>query len=362
MRTGIKTKKPAYEQLARELREGVANGTMGADGFVASEHELGHRYGLARATVRRATDILIAEGLIERCVGKGLFVRRRKGKAQKQIWVHVDNLARESAVRYLRRIQDWAQGYNLSVRVEDGHGDEKRNLALLRELAKRRDIDGALIMAWHTPDCLEALHAVKASGLPFVVVDHHNDYAAFPNVASDNYHGGHLVAEHLYGLGHRAFAFIGDTNTLTVRHRLDGFRDYLAEQGLALPHALEGNVRPRDRFADWGGLVEAQMRRIFESNHPTALFISCDNLARAVYRYCNEQGIRIPHDLSVVGFDNDPVAQWLVPELTTVEQPFPEIGDKAVELLDRQINGTPWDGAETILPVRLIVRNSTRAL
>jgi len=365
MNTGIHQSCTAYERLANEVRDLIAKGEVRADGFIASEYDLARRFDMSRMTVRKGSELLIAEGIVQRLPGRGLFLAQDTAPKRKTIWVLVDNLAREPSVRLSRRIQKWAAEYSCDIQLMDGHGDVERNLVLLNELTARDDVSGAIITAWHTSECIEALCRLKDTGLPFVVLDHHNTYFSVPNVVADNYHGGRMAAEHFLENGHRNFAFIGDCKTITVRYRLDGFRDYLSEQGVLLSHPNIGNLHPDDRFSDWAEWVEQKMEKIFgggRTNRPTALFVSCDNLARGVYRWCARNGVRIPEDLSVIGFDDDPVVQWLNPELTTIAQPFSEMGDKAIELLDSQIKGKPWDGKECILPVELIVRGSVRKI
>ena len=349
--------------MADEIERIIAAGELGDDGFIDTENGLTRRFKLSRVTVRKASEVLIAKGIIQRRPGKGLFVAQAKEHGRKKVWVLVDNLAWEPCVRLARGVKSWAKQYDFDIELQDGHAQAEQNLVLLNEMVDRDDIDGALIMAWHTPECFEALCRIKDRGLPFVVIDYHNTQLSFPNVVADNYHGGWLIGEHLYELGHRNFAFLGDCQAITVQRRLDGYRDYLAEKGIAMAHSHVGNIKPPDRFIDWSEWIDSCLEKIFDCGaKPTALFCSCDNVARAVYHWCAKKGVRIPDDLSVAGFDNDPASQWLIPELTTVSQPFSDMGDTAMALLRDLLSGKPWDGKDRILPVQFIPRKSTQSV
>ncbi|MEI6647954.1 MAG: GntR family transcriptional regulator [bacterium] len=374
----------AYEKLAATLRKQVKAGQVGEDGFVASEVDLTRQHGISRVTVRRAVDDLVEERLVQRRPGKGLYVRKDDPDKVKKVWLILDNIGRESFAQFFRAAQRMAKEFNFDVQLKDGLSETGENLRLLAELAGRDDVDGALIIAWHKPEFFEAIFAIKKHGIPFVLLDHHNAQMSFPSVVADNYRGGWLVAEHLYALGHRQFAFMGAHSAVTIQKRLAGFRDYLAERGVALPASQILEVSPDDYFHGWERVVDRKLSLLFEGRAvgaqlkskgrsvarapskalslkpqtPTALFASCDRTAQEVFRWCSDQNISIPGDLSVVGFDNEPVSKAL--KLTTVSQPFAEMGTKAMILLNAQIEGKPWNGRELTLPVELVIRRSTQ--
>jgi GntR family transcriptional regulator of arabinose operon len=366
----VSPSKKAYEQVADAIRKMIVSGKVGADGLVGSEISLAQENGVSRVTVRRAVDDLIAERLLQRRPGKGLYVRKNEADRIKNIWFVIDNIGRESFVQFFRAAQKTARDFNLEIHLKDGMSDTRENLRLLAELARRKDVDGAIIVEWHKPEFYDAVQDIKKRGIPFVVLDHYNDQTSFPCVVADNYRGGWLAAEHLHKLGHRQFAFIGNTRAMTVQKRIAGFRDFLAEKGIALPASQIMNIDPTDYFHEWEKMVDEALAAHFLTSggkpkprgkssgvFPTALFASSDRTAQEVYQWCLKHGISIPNDLSVVGFDNEPLSRIL--NLTTVAQPFSEMGAKAMCLLNEQFEGAGWNGKDAVLPVSLVVRGST---
>jgi DNA-binding LacI/PurR family transcriptional regulator len=347
--------------LAQKLRQAVEKGEVAPGARVASEHELARNHKLSRVTVRRATDLLIEEGLLERRPGKGLYVRELEPEVTKVVKIIVGNLAWEPSVRIARGAQQVARKQGIEIQVCDAHGSQREDLEALLHLPKN-GASGAILMALHTPAFNEAMVRVKAEGFPLVVTDFHPGEITVPSVVADNYQGGTLVGEHLLKLGHKNMAFVGDCAASTVRVRLDGFRDALAEAGVTLPRDRVVDITPDDPLANWDERVQKMVSKLLKaSSRPTAIFCSCDAVARACYRVCAAQGLQIPRDLSLVGFDDDPLAEWLTPPLTTVRQPFTEMGEAAMILLCKQLAGRPVGAQPKPLPVTWVERGSTAA-
>jgi DNA-binding LacI/PurR family transcriptional regulator len=359
LNTSTHTSIPAYVRLAEELREAVKKGEYAPGVHVASEHDLARSHALSRVTVRRATELLVAEGLLERRAGKGLYVCEAMPEVTQTVKVIVGNLAWEPSVRVARGVQQVARKYGIEIQVYDAHGSSSENLAALLSLPKNGAC-GAIVMALHTTVFTEAVQRVKSLGFPLVVVDYQPHEIVVPAVVADNYQGGVLAGRHLAELGHTRVAFVGDCIASTVRARLDGFRDALAEAGVVLPRGRVADITPDDPLADWGENVRQAVELLLRAEaRPTAVFCSCDAVARACYRVCAALALRIPQDVSLVGFDDDPLAEWLSPPLTTVRQPFAELGKAAMTLLHMQLAGR-LEKAETVtLPVEWVERGST---
>jgi LacI family transcriptional regulator len=230
---------------------------------------------------------------------------------------------------------------------------EERHLALLEELSPR-----GLIVAPVSPR-LQAYRRLVARGTPLVLVDHPRDTEDLCAVTTDHGTGGRLLADHLVGLGHRRFAYLG--SGAAVRSLIDrraGFDAGLRSAGLdpeaamvdvpvGPPRLLEAATDAADRFA-----------RL--PDRPGAVVCFNDTVALGFMRGLNRNGIQIPDDVSVVGYDDVAFAGGLAPELTTVRQPSYQLGRMAAELLlDSGRSG--HEHIETVFKPTLIVRDSTAA-
>ena len=190
--------------------------------------------------------------------------------------------------------------------------------------------------------------AARDRGLPLVVVDEpHLDGHAFVGV--EDRHGARMAVEHLVELGHRRFALLTERPAQHLE-RLAGYRGAIEAAGIAwagVPRfELLANA-PEDGLAGAREALAADPR-------PTALIATTDQLALGALEAAREAGLRVPEELSIVGFDDIPAAAWTQPGLTTVRQPLREKGEIAGRMLAGGANGR-----EVILPVELVLRGST---
>jgi LacI family transcriptional regulator len=161
-------------------------------------------------------------------------------------------------------------------------------------------------------------------------------------------------------MGHKRIAFIGDLIAASVQARLAGLRDAIGDAGIAFRRSMVVDlVAGADRFGDWTECVTAGVKRlVHHDDRPTAIFCSCDGVARLVYRALAAMGMKVPTEISVIGYDDDPLAEWLSPTLTTIRQPFHQMGEAAMRMLEKRI-ADPVCPAEFLrLPVELVKRES----
>ncbi|GAB2587024.1 transcriptional regulator [Paractinoplanes abujensis] len=178
-----------------------------------------------------------------------------------------------------------------------------------------------------------------------------------PSVGATNFNGGMAATEHLLDLGHRRIGFIeGPAGAMVAIARLHGYHAALAQRGLTSDPALmaEGPFTFEAGFA-------AALELLGRTPRPTALFASNDGQALGAIEAARTLGLRVPEDVSVVGFDDITAAQWSAPPLTTVRQPFAEMGRVALRRLLRLVAGEELASPRVELATQLIVRKSTAA-
>jgi len=210
-------------------------------------------------------------------------------------------------------------------------------------------IDGAIIV---TPTVVDA-----QSVIPVVAIDPHTGPSGLPTVDADNFAGGVMATEHLLSLGHRRIGLMGGRPDLeSARLREAGFRAAMQAAGAAVDETLvvNGGYRPETATQPARDLLDRPDR-------PTAVFAANDLSAIRTIEIAGELGLRVPDDLSVIGFDNVPESALCEPPLTTIHQPLRDIGARALHLLVDLLDGK--DGATHLrLPTRIVERASCRPL
>jgi LacI family transcriptional regulator len=278
----------------------------------------------------------------------------------RRVQVVTGNLNWEPSVQMSRGAQAVAKQQGVQAQLYDAHGDLEHDLAMLRQLPDN-ETDGAIILSLHGPEFNEALLHLYSRNFPFVLVDQHTEAMGVPTVTADNHAGGYLAGQALVRQGHRRIGFVGDLIASTVRDRLAGLRDAIADAGLPFDRSqvVDLTQTAMNRLGDWSVMIDQETQRLLERpDRPTAIFFSCDAVARPAYRTVARLGLRIPQDVSVVGFDDDPLAEWLAPPLTTVAQPFFEMGRAAMELLCARMADPRATLEHRRLPVMLRERES----
>jgi LacI family transcriptional regulator len=190
-----------------------------------------------------------------------------------------------------------------------------------------------------------------------VVLSNARSASGLPCVLPDEFRAGFDAAHYLLDRGHRRIAFIGRSEALldpvlsvTIGARYAGLDAALAESGIEFVHQVDGRFWEPD-------LGYAGAQEVFQRTEVTAIIAANDRVAFGVYQAAQERGLRIPDDLSVVSFDDEYLASYLRPQLTTMRIPYLDMGRVAMELV---LDGDP--PAETLVPMPLQERGSVRAL
>jgi LacI family transcriptional regulator len=229
----------------------------------------------------------------------------------------------------------------------------EREVSLLERL-RGGTVDGAIIMLPSEPSSQLAQLAKK--GYPFVVVDDREPLdPSIPSVSAAHTSGARDATQHLLKLGHRRIAAItGPRSWVADEERLNGYHAALVSAGVA----PDARIEIESDFLREGG-YESALELLAMPDPPTAIFAFNDNLAIGVMQAARQKGLRIPDDLSVVGFDDSEQAAVVTPALTTVRQPLAEMGRMAVSLLTRQLDQQRLEALRVELATKLVVRAST---
>lgn len=254
----------------------------------------------------------------------------------------------------IRGLDEAAQRSEYHLLISSSHHRLEDTEAALRVLRGR--VDGLVIMSPHIEAGL-LMERIRAP-YPVVFISSEVQAAVCDAFVVQNYEGGRAVTRHLVEEGHRRIAVIkGPDNNLEVRERLRGYHDALAEAGLEPDAALEFEAA----FTQESGYVAA--RQIIQlDERPTAVFAFNDYMAIGALRAFHEEGLAVPQDVALAGFDGIPSSLFTCPPLTTVNVPAYDLGRRVMQRLIAQVDADEPAPAEAIsLPTALEVRASTRS-
>ncbi|MBI1936543.1 MAG: LacI family DNA-binding transcriptional regulator [Ignavibacteriales bacterium] len=221
-----------------------------------------------------------------------------------------------------------------------------------------RSVDG-VIVAGKVPDAF--IQKLSKFDMPLVFVDYFPPVDDHCVVMVDNTRGGYQAAKHLVDLGHKEIAFIGaDITHPSISDRLTGYKQALETSGIEIKQS--NIIIDEDYPARQNGYNAA--KRLFEKNkNVTAVFACNDAMAIGAMQYCADNGIKIPGDVSLIGFDDVEADLLLNPPLTTVRVPKVELGTEAMNVMVNLLSSKSANCAKKIVvPVELIVRGSTRKI
>ncbi|UJP09995.1 LacI family transcriptional regulator [Microbacterium sp. KUDC0406] len=303
---------------------------------------INRRDGVSRATLARVMQVVDDLGYESSLVATSM--RRSRSNVIGVLVAEFEPFA----LQLLRGVSSELQGtrfdvlaYAGSVSAGEHRGWERRSLSRLGGTL----IDGAIIV---TPTSTPT-----DSPVPIVAIDPHADADGPATVSVINVDGARAATEHLISLGHRRIGHLrGRTDLVSAQQREQGYREALEAAGIRFDPTLvaDGGYRAADS-------TDGAHELLAREDRPTAVFAANDLSAIELIRVAHECGLRVPEDLSVIGFDDVPEASAHVPQLTTVRQPLTEMGAAAVQLLLRMLDGGEREHVR--MPAVLIPREST---
>ncbi|MCE4055653.1 LacI family DNA-binding transcriptional regulator [Pseudomonas sp. Au-Pse12] len=281
--------------------------------------------------------------------------RSLKAKTTATIGLLVPNSLNPYFAELARGIEDYCErnGYCVILCNSDDNPEKQRNY--LRVLLEKR-IDGLIVTsAGGDSGLAQGLAGVRT---PMVIVDRGLEGVDADLVRIDHQYGAYLATRHLLQLGHRDIACIGGPgNTSVAQLRLAGFQQALGEAGVEVPaeRILESD------FSSTGG-YRAAAQLLDGGRAPSAIFAGNDMMGIGVLRAAAERNIRVPGELSVIGFDDILMSRYVYPALTTVGQSILQLGETAAELLLRRIATPELPVDQRIVTPNIVLRESTAPL
>jgi GntR family transcriptional regulator, arabinose operon transcriptional repressor len=360
----------AHRRISDEIAARIESGQYQTGARLPSEPRLATEFGVSRGTLRQALASLRQGGYLDSIAGRGTFVRGPRPRVpesrRRVVGLIVPSVTRPALPEVLMAIEDELHGRGYSLLVgTSGNTLEQEKGRVHRILGE--GVSGLIVLPIDGRPDPVLYRQLLDEGFPVVLIDRHIVGLSIDAVLPDNVGGAFVAVSHLIELGHRRIAFISSDNltTTSVLERLQGYQQALRASDIPVePELIFARLPaiPPDG-TDEDRVIQSNARRIarFLSSRPlpTAVFALHDRIAISVIEASAELGLRVPDDLAIVGFDDDPLAQKLRVPLTTIAQPRDQIGRTAARMIADRIEGRRIETARIVLPTQLVIRRSS---
>jgi len=350
---------PKYQQLKGILEEQLNKRELKPGDKIAAEEKIAEKYGVSLGTVRQATAELVNEGLIYKEQGRGTFVAEKKKEKTFTIGLLLTDVGNPFFSELVRSIQEKAHLLKYSViyyNTNDQLSREAESIDMLIE----RGVDGVILVPVLKDGEEKLLRKLKKNDIPFVYLDRYLNQPASDYIIVDNHSGVRQGIEYLISLGHERIGCISvQPYTWISKQRVGPYENILRKNNLTGDDSL---VQISDLLADKGG-YDAANKLLSMKNRPTAIFATSDMLAIGAYKAAKDKGIRIPEDLSLIGFDDIEASSHLEIPLTTVSQPIDKMGQMAVNVLvEKSEKKDSGKLQKIVLEPKLVIRESCKKI
>ncbi|PRX42722.1 LacI family transcriptional regulator [Planifilum fimeticola] len=301
------------------------------------------------ATRKKVLEAIRRLGYRPNAVARGLASKRTT-----TVGVVIPDISSAFFAELTRGIEDIANMYHYNIILCNSDQQKQKELQLSETLLEKQ-VDGLLFLGGEVTD--EHREIFDGAFVPVVLAATVDRKGKYPWVSIDQKQAAFDATDALIREGHREIALIGGplTDAINGYPRYEGYREALEKHGLPFREDLVriGDYRYRSGISAMESLLASQ-------SPPTAVFVAGDEMAVAAIHAVQDAGKSVPEDVSIIGFDNIPLASQVRPQLSTVSVPMYDIGAVAMRLLTKYMNDEPVEDHEVVLPHRLEFRESTR--
>ena len=317
---------PMYKQIRRDIEDQILSGKIRIGDRLMSENEMLQHYGVARMTVRAALTELVSSGCVAKERGRGTFCVALPRKEEKQ---KIDVLLDAEDVYFMpyfvNGIGSVLQKNGCHLMLHDTGGEQEQMERIFRELLEE-GTQGVLVQPYTGNQTLssgltEQLQLCMDSGIPLVTLDGKFPGFDFAGFMTDDVAGGALATRHLISMGHERIFGVFRNSRRDSTFRCAGYRQAMEQAGLS-PMVLDAD-----------GAYAASLLQAIRNGDCTAIVCYNDYLAVECYHLFSRNGIRIPEDVSVVGYDDTELSVTAIPRITSVTHPKNRMGEEAAACL-----------------------------
>lgn len=349
---------PQYFQFQTWLVDQIEQGIYKPNDKIPTEDEFIQMTGLGRSTIRQAIQNLVVQEYLSRKRRLGTFVVVPQSVSGRLniIGILVHDIRSGYAPEFLRGVGDEATKNNFSIilcNTDDLYARAEFHANQLID----HGVKGVIFMPTVTSDeknC-QLLEKFKRRSIPVVTVDRKIPNVEVDSVTTDNYRGAYELTKLLILQGHTRIAITLSTRISSEVQRLEGYKKALTDHNIAIDPSLI--ITNQERFIEKHYIQYAKII-LSQRDKFSAIVAGSDRIAYILYAVANEMGLKIPEDISMVGYDDLLYHNSQPFALTTVHQPIYEMGQEAIKLLLARIDGKIFETKNIVLQSKLVIRNS----
>ncbi|SFP68405.1 GntR family transcriptional regulator [Caldicoprobacter faecalis] len=363
-------KKPLYMQIFEYYKQKINNKELLPNDQLPTEIEMAEMFGVSRITTKRALEELEREGFIYRKRGQGSFVsdlhQRKINESNRKNVISMiipATTMRGRNMDYVKGATDVInqKGYYLALHITENETQERE---MLMNIPK--DGISGIIFYPISRAHFDLLYIMHITGYPIVTIDKHFESLPISYVICDNFNGAYQSVSHLVELGHKNIAYIASStieSISTVRQRFFGYCSALQEHNLKIERefvvlGLADQVKHFKDEMEKTNFLKAKLERLLKKG-VTAIIAENDYIAVSIQKILIDMGVKIPKEVSLIGFDNLDVLEQVGIMLTTVEQNFYEIGKAAADIIIEMLENGKREQIKRVVPVKLVIKEST---
>jgi len=355
---------PIYIRVADDLRSKLGTPGFEIGSYLPGEHEIATQYNLSRGTIRRALGILETENLLSRQPGRGTLILPPSAQEQGTrpkiavVWTMV----RWMGMEMFSALEDHLSAANCDILFSSSKHDHRQEFEILTGLLES-DVDAIVLYSTGHPDSHPIIQQLQNQGKPVILLDRfvQDQAETLSWVTSDNEQGSYEITRYLIDLGHKRIGM----GILTPEHQRERISTIIERENGYIKAIKEAGLK--SLIIKECGIVDVssaaysqELMDFIISHQPTALFFHNDVSAYRMYEVLIQNGIRVPEDISIAGFDGlDLFDDLLSFDFTTVKQDFASLGQEAGKLVLSLIQNPNRQSRQIRLPVELRVGSTT---
>lgn len=350
-----------YIKVKDDIKKKIEKGTFKEGDRIPPFVDLAKEYNVSLITIRQAISQLVNEGYVETKGRSGTYVKRKDKIRSKVVAILSHSDLRNPFIGEIysgiSRVLCGEGYHTLFYNYNTENAVDKSSY--LKDLLKK--IDG-LILIPADPETTSRLNSIlnefKEKNIPIILVDTKIEGLDFDYIETDNFNAAYKATKYLIEKGHREIGIILGIRVNTIEERYQGYLKALEDHNIE-PNILYVKWHSYQKYYEETGYI-CGLELLNLKKPPTAIFCTSDAMATGLYKACSEMGLNIPDDISVIGFDNLRLTEYLLPPLTTVHQEKEKMGEEAAKILLARINGDTSPPKQLTLDFHILERNSVK--